>query len=173
MGKSFVRNGFWDFSRKDLVMSRLYTLGTWFCTSVAMALALLVPLAVPEGALADSGQTCYANCQTSCYNQCGNDSACIQQCMGQCTGPCCASACNGDSTCQSTCCQEACGGDSTCLQNCLAAASQCAVKYDTNKNPQGCENPGQACTTGYKKGTCGAPPGGNPNSCNCNAAGGP
>jgi hypothetical protein len=36
-------------------MSRLYTLATWSVSSLAIALALLVPLAVPEGALADAG----------------------------------------------------------------------------------------------------------------------
>jgi hypothetical protein len=36
-------------------MSRFYSLGTWLFISVAIALALLAPLTVPEGAMADTG----------------------------------------------------------------------------------------------------------------------
>jgi hypothetical protein len=112
-------------------MSRLYSLGTWSFSSVAIALAVLVPLTVPEGALADSGQTCYENCQSSCYNQCGNDPNCIEQCMGPCGGSCCVSACNGDPNCMYNCCAEVCGNEQTCLQNCQAkggcAGDNCSI----------------------------------------------
>jgi hypothetical protein len=36
-------------------MARLYSLGTWWFSSLAIALALLVPLTVPESAWADAG----------------------------------------------------------------------------------------------------------------------
>lgn len=37
------------------IMSRLYSLATWWFSSLAIALAVLVPLSMPAGALADTG----------------------------------------------------------------------------------------------------------------------
>lgn len=130
-------------------MYRVYSLGSWFCTSVAMTLAVLVALTVPETVFADSGMTCYANCETSCYNQCGNDQTCILQRMGGCTGSCCASACNGSSSCQSTCCQEACQGDQNCINQCVGAlAGQCP-----DGSMDGCAD-NRACYYGTQLSSC-------------------
>jgi len=70
-------------------MSRLYTLGTWSFSSLAIALALLVPLTVPEGAFADasSGSPDVFDC--GCAGTSDPD-------WGSCEGDACAAPTCGD-----------------------------------------------------------------------------
>jgi hypothetical protein len=145
-------------------MLRLYSLGSWLCVSVSLALAVVAALAVPEGAFADSGNPppppppC-TNCSADCSYNCGSDNACYENCMTTCTGGCCGYECGSDGTCFSTCCQDACGTDTTCLDNCVA------------QSPGGCAGPtcnttGRPCNfqpdcTDTKEGCEGTPPPGN------------
>lgn len=137
-------------------MSRLYSAGTWSFGSLAIALALLVPLTVPEGALADAGSTCGQSCQSTTNIECGGDPKCIAQQMGPCTGSCCSGACNGDSSCDATCCSEACGSTTNdCYNTCTAYVggqdSQCPNK---NVTPYGCLNAGAPCYNFGTPSTC-------------------
>lgn len=68
-------------------MSRLYSLGMWFCTSMAIALLVLIPLVLPEEVWADTGD-CASQCASQCssyppgspeYQDCYN--TCMYQCM--------------------------------------------------------------------------------------------
>lgn len=112
-------------------MSRLYSAGTWLFSSLSIALSLLVPLAVPEGALADSGGSCFSSCETSCNELCGSDQTCYEECLGSCLEPCCVSSCNGDPSCQLFCCQENCEGDQDCISECQGkggcAGDNCSI----------------------------------------------
>lgn len=76
-------------SRKEVVMVRLYSLSSWFCTCVAIVLAILVPLVVPEDVFANAGNDCYSVCSETC----GTDSSCMSSCMSSC----CQSMCMGSS----------------------------------------------------------------------------
>lgn len=99
-------------------MSRFYSLSSWFCTSVAIALAVIVPLTVPEEAFADAGSTCASQCSAQCANAGPYYPTCYEYCIQGNSGSCCAGQCNGDPTCQSNCCNEVCGNDQICLQAC-------------------------------------------------------
>ena len=121
-------------------MSRLYSLGSWSFASVAIALAVLVPLAVPENAFADTAMTCMINCPGYCVSQCGVASGpCYDGCRAECPGRCCDQQCNGDPSCLANCCQSLCTGSSD--PNCLA---NCAVKREIciqwSGNPVECNN---------------------------------
>jgi hypothetical protein len=101
---------------------RLCTLGSWFCTSLALALSVVAALAVPEGAFADSGDPlACGTCSGDCAGQCGGTgNACYENCMTNCLGSCCGQQCGTDPGCWSLCCRNACMGDPTCLANCQA-----------------------------------------------------
>jgi hypothetical protein len=108
-------------------MIRLYSLGWWSCVSLALALAVVATLAVPEEAFADSGSCTY--CASACTTQCGSDNTCYENCMASCTQGCCTQQCNGDTTCMESCCEGACGSDQTCLQNCCANCKDPCWEY--------------------------------------------
>lgn len=106
-------------------MSRLYSFGAGSFTGLAFVLAVLLPLAVPDGVLADAGSTCSAQCQSSCSAQCNGDPMCMQYCLSQCGGTCCQSQCGSDPNCPTSCCQAVCGNDPVCQQSCLSIAAKC------------------------------------------------
>jgi hypothetical protein len=125
-------------------MLRLYSLGSWFCTSLALTLAVVAALAVPEGAFADSGlppppPPC-TNCSGDCSYQCGSDNTCYENCMTDCTGPCCNGQCGSDPDCYYSCCQAACGDDQTCQANCQAGWAGPGCTGGTT-----CYTPGNKC----------------------------
>ena len=134
------------FSRKDDVMSRLYSFGTWSFSSLAIALAVLVPLTVPEGALADAGSDCTNQCTPRCNSECNGNSQCFYSCMGTCAQGCCGSECSSDQNCILTCCEEACSNNSDCVQSCLGeVGSECKWYYlwgDCSVT-RGCPNTGR------------------------------
>lgn len=88
------------FSRKDVVMARLYSLSSWFCTSLAIALAVLVPLTVPEDAFADDGVCSYCDGNSNCCNSCcqtlclTGDPTCMSNCLANCAMPFDCTQCN-------------------------------------------------------------------------------
>jgi hypothetical protein len=116
-------------------MSRLYSLGSWSCLSLGLALAVVATLAVPEEAFADSGEC--ASCATTCGETCGSDNTCYENCMAPCTQGCCTQLCGTDDSCYSSCCQAACGSDQTCYNNCEAKTPFC---IQWNGNPGECNN---------------------------------
>lgn len=66
-------------------MTRLYSFGTWLFSSLAIALAVLVPLTVPENAIADGGSDCSTVCNgnptcVTCCEACNGDPSCISEC---------------------------------------------------------------------------------------------
>jgi hypothetical protein len=149
-------------------MSRLYSLGSWIFTSVAITLAVLVPLTVPETAFADTGDVqCTLQCYKSCSSQCApGDQTCQNNCLAACAGQCCVQQCNGDSSCQSTCCQLYCGSDINCMQGCLAGGNPCGGRCNVDPPPgvQWCCN---TCPA-RNNADCGAAGGCNAvGNCNC------
>jgi hypothetical protein len=120
-------------------MDRVYSLSSRLFGYLAVTLALLAPLAVPQNAFADSASDCMAGSMSWCMTQCGMDTGCISACYAAAPGACCDLQCNGDSACQTACCQNLCNGDSTCLANCSAALTFCkpstkcsAIKDETS-----------------------------------------
>ena len=87
-------------------MVRIYSLGCWCFSCLAIALGMVAILAVPTGAFADSGLGQPCTCAPG---------------DGACLGNCCVTQCAGDQACQDQCCQTACGSDSSCLNACKAA----------------------------------------------------
>jgi hypothetical protein len=136
-------------------MFRLYFLGSWCCTSLALVLAVLAILAVPEEAFADSGAC--DSCATSCTNQCGSDNDCYEVCMTGCLNVCCSQQCGSDPTCWNSCCQDACGSDQTCLNNCLVAFCSRMDCETPNCLSLPCSNDNTGCNK--TPGSC--------NDCNC------
>lgn len=134
-------------------MSRLTLIASWFCTCLGMTLLLLVPLVVPDSALASTGDDCLKgsggnqqfaiNC---CHAMCG-DQTCLDDCCAivcgstsnQCYLDCTAKACFGNLFCKTTDCYAV--GTSQCNQstnNCSqdTKVGQCAA-CKCQRNPTG------------------------------------
>jgi hypothetical protein len=90
-------------------MERFLTLFPRFCVGLAMALATVAALAVPDNAFADAPT--FANCITAC------SPAISQAAYGSCIGLCCNTYDAGDGQC----CSTYCNGDPDCLAACAIA----------------------------------------------------
>ena len=111
-------------------MARWLTYLACFHVSLAMALATVAVLALPEYAYADPDCTQYPS-NGSCA-PCQNHPSGSQE-RSDCAITCCGGAVS-ESNCWSNCCEDACGNDQTCLAKCTAPCSKCMV-YETNSDP--------------------------------------
>jgi len=113
-------------------MARFYGLGTQFFFCLAVALALLTPLAAPQRAFGDSptpGESCWESC-------------------------------SGDPGCMGVCCQIACNNDTACMTECTAYAAPPLGCREPDFSP--CDNYDmfpevcimRACKKGVRECTC-------------------
>jgi hypothetical protein len=126
-------------------MTRFLAFVSWFHVPVAMVLATVAALAVPEKAFADTGSTCFYYC----WN--GECPDADPTCMAACEARCCADQCGFDAVCQASCCKEACGMNASigsddynkCIAKCSADPIRCVQNTvptcSTNKNMADCQ----------------------------------
>src|SRR5438128_2141811 len=89
----------------------LFTVMSLSSVCLAMVLATVAVLAVPEHAFAAP------DCPGECALTYGTGTAKYYGCLGEC----CYTQCNGDPECEATCCSDNCP-DQTCKDGCNASA---------------------------------------------------
>ena len=102
-------------------MVRLFALVSFFPISLAMVLATIAVLAVPQNAFAD------AECETNCNSQYPDWDSANWECRGLCCIDDCANSTDPD--CGTHCCEVSCNGDPDCMATCNAAFLTC-VPFD-------------------------------------------
>ncbi len=111
-------------------MARLLMIFSRFHISVAMVLATIAYLAVPENAFADDPKVCAANCETTF----GIDNPHYWNCVAGC--------CNTDDPGDPNCCSELCDpADPDCVTNCSAMLTTLCEKGDCElsiSDPKNC-----------------------------------